>query len=52
MSGSPRLERSEDQRCGNCGVFDANEIAGEWLCEDCYVDAGACCAGSGSESED
>ena len=49
MTESFPVEKSEAERCNRCGVFGANEIAGEWLCQDCYVNAGACCAGCEDE---
>ena len=30
--------------CDRCGRFDAREIGTARLCDDCYCQAGACCA--------
>lgn len=39
-----------DQRCRECGAFEAREFAGGWICDDCLQVAGTCGAGASDES--
>lgn len=36
--------------CERCGRFDAREIGTARLCDDCYCEAGACCAADDDDS--
>jgi hypothetical protein len=37
--------------CDRCGAHEAHEVAGQKLCENCYVGAGSCCPGWGEDEE-
>ncbi|GAA5481550.1 hypothetical protein [Haloferula sargassicola] len=35
----------ETPRCDRCGAPTELQFGERWICEDCYVSGGACCAG-------
>ena len=44
LSSPPVASDPNPACCGRCGAPDASRFGDELICDDCYVDCGACCA--------
>ncbi|MFM7605820.1 MAG: hypothetical protein ACKO8Z_11580 [Prosthecobacter sp.] len=40
----PAVEQPE-AACDRCGRLGAAQWFDQWICDACYIDSGACCAG-------
>jgi hypothetical protein len=52
-SGKPaELKLDQNAACDGCGQFGAFHIGDRALCQECYQESGACCAGCGEDDSD